>query len=272
MGGGKSQTISQAFNLSSISRSIFTQITKNKQTLAASMNNIQELTLEIGLIKSGCDLDASQTINATSTASGRMDAQTIAETRDLVQAELQASAEAALDMTTELGNLEFGNKQNIRQDIRLEVEQVVEKTFTTENINEIYSEIVNLQEKKITIAVCDGKVNASQDIVAKLVTEAIMSSLSTAISDNQLLSELAAKSTAKSSMLNKGIEGIVNALMDPMKYASIASIVSCCVVLIIVLVFALSSSGKSSTGKGNSNSSSYSKSTSSRISGGRRVF
>ena len=84
MGGGGSQTINQTFNMSAINKSIFNQITKNTQTLATSMNNIQKATITLGLMKSGCTANIGQTIDATTTLSGKMAPQTIAETRDVV--------------------------------------------------------------------------------------------------------------------------------------------------------------------------------------------
>ena len=247
MGGGKSQSISQTFNLSSISKSIFTQITKNTQTLSSAMNNIQEVHVEIGVMKSGCTANIGQTINASSITSGRMEPQTIAETRDQVQADLQAAAQAALEQTTQMGNLEFGNSQSVRQNINMAIEQVVEKTFTTENLNEVYSEVVNIQEGKIIVGVCDGEINFDQNIVAELVAEAITKSLTSAISDNELLSKLAASASGNASMLNKGFEGLIEAFTGPMKYAIIASICCCCLLVVLLVVIGLSPAGQSAT-------------------------
>ena len=88
MGGGGSQTIEQTFNLSAVNKSIFNQMTKNTNTLATSMNNIQQAEINIGVMKSGCTAKLGQTINATSTSVGQLDATMIAETKDQVQASM----------------------------------------------------------------------------------------------------------------------------------------------------------------------------------------
>lgn len=251
MGGGGSQTISQIFNLSSINKSIFNQVTKNQQTLATSMNNIQQVDVEFGELLSGCKAVLGQRIDATTTTSGEMSPQTIAETKDIVQAELQAAAQAALEKATEMGNLQFADKQNMSQEINMAVENVVEKTFTTTNINEMYAEIVNIQEGRIKVAVCDGELIFDQTIVAQLTATAITKSLTSAISDNSVLSSLAASAGARGASENKGLTDLVKGFFEgfygPAKYGIIASVVCCCLLVLVMIVIGLSPAGQSAT-------------------------
>jgi hypothetical protein len=122
MGGGGSQTIEQTFNLSAVNKSIFTQMTKNTNTLATSMNNIQQLEVNLGVMKSGCTATLGQTIDATSTSVGQLDATMIAETKDQVQASMQAAANASLEKATEAGNFQFGDKQNVKTEVNMAIE------------------------------------------------------------------------------------------------------------------------------------------------------
>src|SRR6056300_674226 len=71
MGGGGSQTINQAFNMSAINKSIYEQITKTQASASASQATIQNLSIEFRDI-SGCKVDASQTIDAEAISSSEL--------------------------------------------------------------------------------------------------------------------------------------------------------------------------------------------------------
>jgi hypothetical protein len=251
MGGGGSQTIEQTFNLSAVNKSIFNQMTKNTNTLATSMNNIQQAEINIGVMKSGCTATLGQTIDATTTVSGQLDATMIAETKDQVQASMQAAANASLEKATEAGNFQIGDKQNVKTEVNMAIENVVDKTFSTENLNEVYAEVVNLQEGKLNVGVCDGELVFDQNIVAQLSAEAVTKSLSSAISDNSILSDFQAKVESSAKSENKGIADIVGTLFEgltgPMKYGIIASVVCCCLLVLVMIVIGLSPGGQSAT-------------------------
>lgn len=253
MGLGNSQTIEQTFDMKVLNKSIFKQITTNQQSLSASLNNVQKVEIQLGDINEGCDLTIGQTIDATSISSTVMSATTIAETKDAVQTELNSSAQAALEKTTEMGNFQFGDEQDIKLKVSQEIENVVEKTFETKNINEVVSSVVNVQEGKLKIGNCSGKLVIKQDIVAQLMAEAITESLTSAISDNEMLSKLKAAADAAAKTENKGIADIVGTFFDGMtgwiKYLTIACIIFVCVICLGGTIFLLSPAGQQSTTK-----------------------
>ena len=251
MGGGGSQTIEQTFNLSAVNKSIFNQMTKNTNTLATSLNNIQQAEINIGVMKSGCTAKLGQTINASSTSVGQLDATMIAETKERVQGTMQAAANASLEKATEAGSFQFGDKQNVKTEVNMAIENVVKKTFSTENLNEVYAEVVNLQEGKLNVGVCDGDLVFDQNIVAQLSAEAVTKSLASAISDNSILSDFQAKVESSAKSENKGIADIVGTLFEgltgPMKYGIIASVVCCFLLVLVMIVIGLSPAGQSAT-------------------------
>jgi hypothetical protein len=267
MGGGGSQTIEQTFNLSAVNKSIFNQLVKNEQTLSTAMNNIQQVELNLGQMKSGCTAVIGQTIDATSKVSGQLEATQIAETKDQVQTSMQAAANASLEKATEAGNFQFGDKQNVKTEVNMAIENVIDKTFSTENLNEVYSEVVNIQEGKVNVGVCDGELIFDQNIVAQLSAEAITKSLSTAISDNSVLSDFHAKASASAKSENKGIADIVGTFFEgltgPLKYGIIACVVCCCLLVLVMIVLGLSPAGQSATAN-------LGKAGASRLSGARR--
>ena len=248
MGGGGSQTIEQTFNLKALNKSIFNQITTNQQSLSAANSNIQKVDVNVGNIGPKCNLKIGQKIDAKTVSSAVMSPKTIAETKDTVQNELQASAEAALEKTTEAGNFQFDDKQNLKQKITQEVINVVDKTFETNNLNEISSELFNSQEGRLNIKNCNGKVDLSQDIVADQLAQAITDSLTTAISDNDVLSQLTADASGKLKSENKGLADIISkifaGLTGPILYIAIACVICVCVVMLGGTLFMLSPGGQ----------------------------
>ena len=251
MGGGGSQTINQTFNMDVLNKSIFTQITTNQQTLSASMNNIQKIKIFVGEMGPKCEIDLTQDIDANSQSSAVMEPHTIASAKDVVTTELTASAQAAIEKATELGNLQFGDKQNMNQEVTMSLQNVIDKTFETNNLNEVISEVINVQEGGIEIRKCNGKINLNQNIVAVLMAEAITKSLTSAISDNETLSSLAASTSGSQRSENKGLSDLVGTLFEgltgPMKYGIIASVVCCCLLVLVMIVIGLSPAGQSAT-------------------------
>jgi len=250
MGGGNSQSIEQIFNLESINESIFKQITKNTQSVSASNSNIQKLQLKVGNIGPKCKLKIGQKIDAKVVSTAEMSPETIANTKDEVKNDLQTSAEAALEKVTEAGNFQFGDSQDVSQEINQSVTNVVDKTFDTNNLNELRSEILNLQEETISVGDCNGKVDINQDIVATLMAEAITESLTVAISDNEFLNTLAAEAGATSKSENKGLADIVDSFFEGItgwiKYVAIACVVCVCVICLGGTLFLLSPGGQQS--------------------------
>ena len=251
MGGGGSQTISQTFNMSAVNKSIFNQITKNTQTLATTMNNIQKAKISLGVMKSGCTANIGQTIDATTTLSGKMAPQTIAETKDVVSAQMQASAQAAIEKATQAGNFQFGDKQNVNTNVNMAIENVIEKTFSTENLNEVYAEVVNVQDAEVNVKVCDGELNFDQSIVAQLTASAVTESLTSAISDNEVLSSLHAASSGGLKSENTGLASFATAFFEgftgPVRYAIVAAVLCCCLLVIAMVAIGLSPAGQSAT-------------------------
>jgi hypothetical protein len=256
MGGGGSQTINQTFNMEVLNETINETITNNQSSLSASMNNIQKVKVIIGEMGPKCEADISQKIDATSQSSSTMEVETIAAVKGKVEAELQASADAAMEKVTEAGNMQFGDKQNMNQEINQEIKNIVKNTFETNNLNETISEVINLQEGVLEIKKCNGKIDFSQNIVASLMAEAITKSLTSSIAESESLSKLSAAAGGSQKTENKGVADIVdsigNAFTGPMKYAVIASVVCCCMIVVLIAVMALSPAGQKGMGNASS--------------------
>ena len=248
MGGGGSQTVNQTFNMDVLNKSIMTTITNNQQSLSAAMNNIQKVKVAVDGMGPDCDIKIGQMIDATSQSSAVMAPKTVNEAKSTVATEMTAQAAAAMEKTTEAGNLQFGDKQNMNQEVNMAIENVVENTFETNNLNEVISEMVNLQEGDLTVRNCNGKIDFSQNVVATLMAEAITESLTTNIANNETLNKLAAATEGTQKTENKGVADIVDSIGDavagPLKYLIIACVICVCVLVIGMAVMFMSPAGQ----------------------------
>jgi len=248
MGGGGSQTVNQTFNMDVVNKSLMTVITNNQQSLSAAMSNIQKIKVRVGNMGPDCDIKLGQKIDATSQSSAVMSPTTVNEAKTVVSNELVASAAAAMEKTTEAGNLQFGDKQNMNQEVNMAIENVIENTFETNNLNEVISEMINLQEGDLEIKNCNGKLDFKQDIVATLMAEAITESLTQNIADSEILNKLKAATEGSQKTENKGLADIVDSIGDafagPIKYIVIACVICVCILVIGAAVMFLSPAGQ----------------------------
>ena len=258
MGGGGSQTIEQTFNLSAINKSIYNQVTTNTQKVSASSTNIQSIGLNVKGSMIGCPFNATQKIKAESQTDVSMVPETILAMKNEITTEMQAGAQAAIEKSTEAGNLQFGDDQNVKQEINMAIENIVDTTISTENLSEVISNAVNIQENVMNIGGdldCQGEqITLGQDISAKLVTKAVMASLTDALIENKTTNKLVADLGATQKTENKGLADIVGTFFEGItgriKYAIIGLIVLCCLLLVGGVVLAMSPAGQRGMNRG----------------------
>src|SRR5210317_352388 len=251
MGGGGSQTINQAFNMSAINKSIYEQITKTQASASASQATIQNLSIEFRDI-SGCKVDASQTIDAEAISSSELTSETTTEIKNAVTNEMQAAVQAQIEKATEMGNLQFGDKQNVNQEVTLEIQNIVENTIVTETINESIAEQVAIQNNRVVFRDCkDSDLDFSQNVTAKVASKVITTAIQDAIAASQVMNDLDAAGGGGASSENKGLSDLVGTFFEgltgPMKYGIIACVVCCCLLVLAMIVIGLSPAGQSAT-------------------------
>lgn len=254
MGGGGSQTINQTFNLSAVNESVFEQITKNTSESLASQANVQNLEVVMRNVR-GCTARFGQTIDASTQSSSTLTAQTTTEIKNAITNEMQAAVSAAVEKATQMGNMQFGDRQNVNQDVTMAMENVIKNTITTENLNKSVAQQVSIQDGKLVIDGYDcregGDISWDQNITAKLAAEAITTAMSDAIASSEILNSLHAAASGNASSENTGLSELLGTFLEgvtgPMKYAIIAAIILCCLTVIAVIVIGLSPAGQSAT-------------------------
>jgi len=247
------QNIEQTFNMSNVNKSVFEQITKNTQETAASQANIQNMRVDMRNVR-GCKTNFNQTIDAETQSSSEFSADTITEIKNAITTEMKASADAAMEKSTQLGDLSSllsDSDQNIQQTVNMEIENIVENTITTENVNKTIAEQVSIQNGQLVIDGYDcregGEIDFSQNITAKLAADAVTGAITKAASENKVLAALAADASGSTSSKGGGFAELVDsigaALSGPFMYIAI-----CVVVMIIAaLIFLLSPAGQNSS-------------------------
>lgn len=251
MGGGGSQSIEQTFNLSAINRSIYNQVTTNTQKVSASATNIQSLGLNVKGSMIGCPFNAMQKISSKTQTDVSQIPETILAMKNEITTEMQAGAQAAIEKATEVGNLQFGDKQNVKQDVNMAIENIIDTTITTENLNEVVTSAVNIQDNVMNIGGdldCQGEqITLGQDISAKLVTKSVMASLTQALIENKTTNKLTADLGASNKTENKGFSDLLSAFFAGLTGPLIAVVVCVCVIMIALTIFLLSPAGQNAT-------------------------
>ena len=254
MGGGGSQTINQTFDMSALNKSIYEQTTINSNSSMAAQANIQSMQIDLRNIVA-CTTNISQTVNASASASSTLDNDQTTAIKNAITTEMQAAVQAQVDKVTEAGNFQFGDKQNVNQNVILAVQNVIENSIVTENINEAVAEQVTIQDGVYTIDGYDctlgGEINYSQDITAQVVANIVTKNLTDSIAQSDVLNQLQAAADAAARTENKGLADIITSFFEgltgPMKYAMIASVVCCCMVVVLAVVMGLSPAGQNAT-------------------------
>ena len=248
-----SQSIEQTFNMSNVNKSIFEQITKNTQETAASQANIQNMKVVMRNVR-GCNANFNQTIDAETQSSSEFSPETVTEIKNGITTEMKASADAAMEKSTQLGDLSSllsDSDQDIKQTVNMEIENVVENTITTENMNKTVAEQVSIQNGQLVIDGYDcregGQIDFSQNITAKLAAKAVTSAITKAVSENKVLAALAAEASADTSSSGGGFAELVDsigaAFSGPFKYIAIVIVV----LIVGALIFLLSPAGQNSS-------------------------
>jgi hypothetical protein len=251
MGGGGSQTINQAFNMSAMNQSIYEQITKTQASAAASQATIQNLRIRFRDV-SGCNITGTQTIDAEAVSSSELTSETTTEIKNAITNEMQAAVEAQVEKATEMGNLQFGDKQNVNQEVTMEITNIVDNTIVTETLNEAIAEQVSIQNNEVEFRDCkDSDLDFSQNVTAKVSAKVITTAIQDAIAASTVMNDLNAAAGGGASSENKGLSDLVGTFFEgltgPMKYGIIASIVCCCLLVVLLVVIGLSPAGQSAT-------------------------
>ena len=258
MGGGGSSTINQEFNMSVVNDIMYSSVTNNESINENNMQNIQNMELNI-LRNVGCNIETDQTITSSFMATTEQITDSFQNVENEIVSELQAQAGAALDKQTQMGNMQFGDRQNVNQTINTEIENIVKTQLETNNLTKTINEAVNIQGQTINIGetICFNgeQLSFKQNISADLAAQAVAKNLLSAMTTNQTSNEIITKGESAAASMAGGtaeviesageaVTGVVGAVTSPMRSAIIGAVLSCIVVIIAMVMIARSPAGQ----------------------------
>jgi hypothetical protein len=254
-GGESTMDTTQLFDMKAINKSVYEQTTINKNISLASQTNIQTMDITMRNVFA-CKSTFKQGINASASSSSTLNSDQETAIKNAITTEMLASVDAQMEKVTEAFNMQSGDEQNLTQNLKYAVENIIENTVIIENINKAIAEQMSIQDQLIIIDGYDcsegGSIDFEQDITAQLAADIITTNLSSAVADNTLLNKFKADVKASQRTENKGIADIIDSVFDgitgPMKYAMIASVVCCMAIVVLVIVMGLSPGGQKSMG------------------------
>ena len=258
MGGGGSSTINQEFNMSVVNDIMYNSVTTNESINENNMQNIQNMELNI-LKNVGCNIETDQTITSSFMATTEQITDSFQNVENEIVSELQAQASAALDKQTQMGNLQFGDRQNVNQTINTEIENIVKTQIETNNLTKTINQAVNIQGQTINIGetICFNgeQLSFKQNISAELAAQAVAKNLLSAITSNEVGTQIVTEASASASTEAGGtaeviesagdaVSGVVGAVTGPMKFAIIGAVLSCIMLIIAMAMMGLSPAGQ----------------------------
>lgn len=258
MGGGGSSTINQEFNMSVVNDIMYNSVTNNTSINENTMQNIQGM--ELNILKSvGCNITTSQEITSSFMATTEQITQSFQNVSNDLVSELQAQAGAALDKQTQMGNMQFGDRQNVNQTINTEIENIVKTQLETNNLTETINKAVNIQEQTINIGevYCfNGEsLTFKQNISADLAAQAVAKNLLSAITSNEVGTQIVTEASASASTeaggaaeviesAGEAVSGVFDVITGPMRSAIIGAVLSCIMIVIAMVIIARSPAGQ----------------------------
>ena len=258
MGGGGSSTINQEFNMSVVNDVMYNSVTNN-QSVNENLLQIQQ-GMELNILKSvGCNISTNQEITSSFMATTEQITESFQSVENDIVSELQAQAGAALDKQTQMGNMQFGDRQNVNQKINTEIENIVKTNLETNNLTKTINEAVNIQDQIINIGevYCfNGEsLTFKQNISADLAAQAVAKNLLSAVTTNKMANEIVATGEATAGSKAGGaaeaiesageaVSGVVGAVTGPMKYAIIGAVLSCVMIIIAMAMMGMSPAGQ----------------------------
>ena len=206
---GNKQSINQAFDLKSVNKQIYEQLTTNESISEANNTNVQNMKVKIGVTGDNCENDFSQKIDAKTVSDTTAMPETLMDMKNQIQQKLETEASANIESMTGGFSTAFGNKQETTTKVKEEIENIMETTFETENITSTVANAVNIQDGEIYIGVqgnCTkgGGIDFSQDIASEAVAQAVTAAITKGLQDNQVISDVLAEAEDSITAENRG--------------------------------------------------------------------
>lgn len=240
---GTKQEIKKKFKIDVLNKNISSQVSTNSQKVSASSSQFASLTIEIENVNEGCPVNVLQSIDAKVVSDVTQVVENISNMEAEVTNKLQ---QAASDDLKAVGGFfaTTKNRQSVQEDMNQSIKNIVQRTFKSENVQQVSANSISVASGKITIKNCNAPINATQDIVAETLVSAVMDNLVENISNDTTLNDIVQKANTKAEAESAGFfESIGNAFAKNTKLFVIIAIVIF-LALVTLAVIALSPGGQ----------------------------
>lgn len=264
MGGNKSQTIKQFLNIDALNQTITNNITRNATKVGSSQTNINKLKIVIRGSVIGCQIKSAQKIDAKSVSTVDAAVKEVVSMKAEIANAMEQSAASNMEMLTELGSMSDlvgSSSQDIEQNINTTIRNIVETNITTENLTELFTEQVNINQEEFIIGgnfVCPegkGGLDLSQDITAVLSATAVTDQMTDKLMETKLVNDILQTTDASVKQENTGFASIIDSIggvfqgIGSMYIASGLVVVCLCILALVALPMMMGGGG----GGGNNN-------------------
>lgn len=234
--GSKAESKS-TIDIETLNKSVSNFLSEKAASATASAVNINDMQIEIGELRGGCDIDASQKITSTVKALASMDSVSTTELQNTIKNAANAQVDQAAKAQTGFFATAPSDAKTVSE-YKQKVSNIIETNITDKQKTDAFASVFNKNTKALKIGVCgDGpgatnmaKMNASQNIQSDLVAQALLKSVSSALTTldatNTTSVAVAQASEAKSS----GLDDVIKAIFDGLAgmYGVYAIIIICC--------------------------------------------
>ena len=223
-GGGSKSSSTSTIDISTLNKSVSNYLNENSASATAQSSNFQNLSMSIGNMCGGCDIDASQNISSTVQAVASLTAENVQS----IKSALMASANTQIDQAAAAQTGAFappiggGSSSATTSNYKNSVQNIVENNMTVKNVTDAYASSFNSQNKTITINSCgncgnsqdttQATLNASQNIVSDLAAKAIVNTVASQISNLDTTSTTTTGVKQSSTSKVSGLDDVINAL------------------------------------------------------------
>jgi len=208
---GNTQTISQSVKLEQISKKTVDEYNKNLQETNTSMTQFNGQEVDIGA-SFGCTINISQTALQDGEITTGLDTDIMFERKDQVKEDLQTAAAGEIDSKFESWGTTWGTQSKVKSDVSTIIEDIVDETWTNENISKTTTDMVQVTGQKFTIGAMkcyEGQppITIDQNASQTLVVNSLLNQIVQKASENEKITSLQVTSDAKNVLDVKGTLG-----------------------------------------------------------------
>jgi len=236
---GSKASSKSTIDIETLNKSVSNFLSEKAASATASAVNVNDMTIEIGELRGGCDIDASQKITSTVKALASMDSVDTKELQNTIKNAANAQVDQAAQAKTGFFATAPSDSKTV-SDYKNKVSNIVETNITDKQKTDAFASVFNKNTKALKIGICgDGpgatnsaKMNASQNIQSDLVAQALLKSVSSVLTtldaSNTTSVAVSQAATAKSS----GLDDVIAAIFAGL--TGIYGIIACVIIVICI--------------------------------------